>query len=559
MSKYSFRGLTHLRTLSLIDNYLTCLPWDSLEELSHHLKHLDLSKNKITNTCWVANMTQLHLETLDLSNNPVSVLDLSLFGNNTLSKVYLRDIYPKDSFNLFTNPALKILLVSSENRAILIVHNIYLFSPELQSFSVINFAFAVPSIFGASCKRLTSLYVSESELLHEDTEISVPFPCLEKLTITRCNMISILGKFFEIPTLQYLDLSKNNITNIDKNQFRFLTNLTYLNLSGNRLTNLQLPRNLLTLQVLDISINKLPAIPTIMLKKKSGHLQHLAVGNNSFNCTCEVEPLQSFILSNKITYVDPQLPVVCESVYGRMIGFNEFNLDCSLHREIYVSIGVASLALICAIVGVGTFAYRYRWLIRYKLFVLFHQRRYQRYADRHDDADIIDDETENNVDGEELAMRRRYHAYVAYHMDNEDWVDEQLIPNLEEGPEQFRLCLKARDLPANRPIFNIVYHVIYHSRKTIAVLSEQFMDDGLCDYQLHVARMRLTKDNDDVLILVQLGEIPDDKVTLLLRQILCHKEVMKWPDDPVGQDLFWGNLRVKLGKPSQVDRRYENV
>ena len=82
------------------------------------------------------------------------------------------------------------------------------------------------------------------------------------------------------------------------------------------------------------------------------------------------------------------------------------------------------------------------------------------------------------------------------------------------------------------------------------------MDDGLCDYQLHVARMRLTKDNDDVLIL---GEITDDKMTLLLRQILCHKKVMKWPDDPVGQDLFWGNVRVKLRKPARVDRRYENV
>ena len=66
-------------------------------------------------------------------------------------------------------------------------------------------------------------------------------------------------------------------------------------------------------------------------------------------------------------------------------------------------------------------------------------------------------------------MRRRYHAYVAYHIDKEDWVNKQFIPNLEEGPEQFNLCLKARDLPANRRVFNIACHGIYHSRKTIAV------------------------------------------------------------------------------------------
>ena len=44
-------------------------------------------------------------------------------------------------------------------------------------------------------------------------------------------------------------------------------------------------------------------------------------------------------------------------------------------------------------------------------------------VDNDDDADIINDDGEGNVDGEELALHRRYHAYVAYHPDIEDWVD----------------------------------------------------------------------------------------------------------------------------------------
>ena len=559
ISTHAFRGLPHLRTLSFNDNNLSRVPWDSLEELSHQLKHLDLNRNKITNTSWRGNKTQLHLKTLDLSNNPISILDLSLFGNNTLNKVYLQQINPKDCFNLSTNPSLTSLFVSAATRKNLYINGLCLNSPQLQNLSIVNFAFNIPAIFGPSCESLSLLYVSNSELLYEGNETKLlSFPRLEKLTITECNTVSITRMFHEVPTLRYLDLSKNNITYIKKYQFRFMKNLKHLNLSGNMLTNLQLPKILLTLQILDISMNKLTTVPSMLLKEP-WHLQHLYVGNNSFQCTCEVQSLQSFVLSDKITYIDPYLPVMCESVYGRKIGFNEFDLDCSRHLEIYVSVGVASLVFICIIIGVGTLTYKYRWLIRYKLFVLLYQRRYRRYIDNDDDADIINVDEEHNVDGEELAMRRRYNAYVAYHPDNEDWVDEQLIPNLEEGPEQFRLCLKARDLPANRRIFDLVCHGIYHSRKTIAVLSEQFMDDGLCDYQLHVARMRLTKDNDDVLILVQLGEIPDDKMTLLLRQILCHKKVMKWPDDPVGHDLFWGNLRVKLRKPTRVDRRYENV
>ena len=559
MSPYAFRGLTHLQTLFLNNNNLTHIPWDSLAELSHQLKYLNLNGNTIENTTLGATMTRLNLKTLNLSNNPVSILDLSLFGEDTLSKVYLQHINPKESINISTNPTLKILFVSARNRVILHANNLCKYSSELQSVSVVNFDFAVPVIFGASCERLSSLYVFNSELLQEGNETkTLYFPRLKKLTISGCNMVSIRRMLLEVPSLRYLDLSRNNITYIKIYQFRFMKNLIYLNLSRNMLTMLQLPTDLVTLQVLDISVNKLTTFPSMLLKKP-WHLQHLYVGNNSFNCTCEVQPLQRFILSDKITYIDPYLPVMCESVYGRKIGFNEFDLDCRRHLEIYVSAGVASLAFIFIIVVVGTLAYKYRWLIRYKLFVLLYQRRYRRYVDNDDDADIINDDEEDNVDGEQLAMRRRYHAYVAYHPNNEDWVDEQLIPNLEEGPEQFRLCLKARDLPANRRIFDLVCHGIYHSRKTIAVLSEKFMDDGLCDYQLHVARMRLTKENDDVLILVQLGDIPDDKMTLLLRQILCNKEVIKWPDDPVGQDLFWGNLRFKLRKPTRVDRRYENV
>ena len=141
MSKYSFRGLTDLRTLSLSKNYLTHVPWDSLKVLSRQLKHLDLSSNKIGNTgrwnnSFCSNITRLHLKTLDVSNNPVSILDLTLFGNDTLNKVYLMDISPKYCFNLSTNPALKTLFISARKRAILNVNNICVYSQKFNLFQL---------------------------------------------------------------------------------------------------------------------------------------------------------------------------------------------------------------------------------------------------------------------------------------------------------------------------------------------------------------------------------------------------------------------------------------
>ena len=341
--------------------------------------------------------------------------------------------------------------------------------------------------------------------------------------------------------MKYLDLSHNFITDIEENKFSSMVNLTHLNLTRNNLASLNSLQSLPILQTLIICDNDLKTLPSFLMTKWHP-LIHLAIGDNPFDCTCEIKPFQDWIFSDTVTFIDIQISSLCKSPsFRENFGMVNFHLDCRIHLEIYIPVASVCLVMICMTVAL---VYRYRWRIRYKLFVMFYLRRHRRDIEDDNDDDILNDDEEDDVDAGAV-LRRRYHAYVAYHSDNEDWVDEQLIANLEEGLDRFRLCLKERDLPANRPKYDIICHGIYHSRKTIAVLSKQFLDDGLCNFQLQVARMRLTRDNDDVLILVQLGEIPDDKMTLLLRQILCYKERMMWPDDPVAQEMFWGQAQDK--------------
>ncbi|XP_072046693.1 toll-like receptor 2 [Amphiura filiformis] len=338
-----------------------------------------------------------------------------------------------------------------------------------------------------------------------------------------------------------------------------MSHLTFLNLAGNKLGNLNTLKRLYGLQTLIVSDNALTTLPTFLIKAPY-NLQHVELGDNPFSCTCSIIPLQDWILADTKTYIDSRPPYLCKSpAIKENLGITEFSLDCSLHLENYLVPSLSCLLIICIIVPI---IYKYRWHIHYKLWILFYQRRYQGYVDNDNDDDIINEEEEHNVDApyEAPIMRRRYHAYVAYHRDNEAWVNDQLIANIEDGPEQFRLCLKERgDIPAGHYILNAICHGIKQSRKTIAVLSENFMDDGWCHYQLHFARMRMVMDNVDVLILVQIGEIADHKKTLLLRQLLCYKEVLKWPEDPNGQQLFWNQLKMKLRKPARVGRRFQEI
>ncbi|XP_072044740.1 toll-like receptor 6 [Amphiura filiformis] len=360
-----------------------------------------------------------------------------------------------------------------------------------------------------------------------------------------------------------MDLSHNKLKSLPEKQFHHMSNLVYLNLAANKLVNLNGLKGLHSLQTLIVSDNALTTLSTFMMKT-AYNLQYVDFGNNSFTCTCDIKPLQDWILTDKRTYIDPQPMYKCTSPkasYG--LGITQVSLDCSLHIAYYILISsLSGLTVICVIVA--TIYKKYRWRIHYKFWVLFYQRRYQRYVDNDDDADIMNSDDEDDVDAdhryEAPIMRRQYHAYVAYHRESQAWIDNQLTPNIEDGPEEFRLCMKERgDIPAGHYILNAICHGIYKSRKTVAVLSENFMDDGWCHYQLQIAQMRLVRENDDVLILVQIGEIPDDKKTMLLRQILCNKEVLKWTEDPIGQELFWNQLRMELRKPARVDRRFEQV
>ena len=189
---------------------------------------------------------------------------------------------------------------------------------------------------------------------------------------------------------------------------------------------------------------------------------------------------------------------------------------------------------------------QYRWHIKYELFLLVNRRRNQQHYLINDDERIDDDET----------GVPRYDAYVPYHIDDEDWVDGELLANIEEGDEPFRLCLRRRDIRAGRPIFSELSLHIQRSRKILVILSPRFVEDNWCYFELNMAHHRVLEENRNVMIIIILEEVPDNKMTLLLRQLFCRVQYLKWPADGRGQYLFWRRLREELKRPVPLDRRF---
>ena len=348
------------------------------------------------------------------------------------------------------------------------------------------------------------------------------------------------------PQLKIIDLSSNQISVIDTEDAQMLKNVSYLDLRNNLLTSLIHLTHLRNVEVLLLGGNQINAVPRSILSNNL--LQILDLHDNVFTCECHIDRFQKWVLTDEVAYLwnnfsEANRYKCAEPQSRKGLSITEIDLDCDVPLLMYISVGVTCLVVTIIVV---ILVIRYRWHIQYRLFLLFNRRAYQNHLIGDNDADD-DFEDEDGVP--------RYDAYVIYHNQDEDWVDEQLVANIEEDHEEpFRLCLKNRDIRAGRLIFNELSLHIRRSRKSLAILTPRFVEDNWCYFQLNMAHHRVLEENHNVLIFIILEEIPDRKLTLLLRQLFCKTLCIKWPNDEYGQNLFWRRLREELKRPVPRDQ-----
>ena len=452
-------------------------------------------------------------------------------------------------------PDLKILIIDEqENYPFWHVQDMFELAPNLSEFYASNAGSASTvacTVDTCRCLSLTILDLSKTKISSFDKDV-VYTPCLEKLLLSSAFLKNInVLRIFKSHQLKHLDLSKNQISFIEKQDAILVYNLTYLDLSNNKLTSIGSLQYFRNLHMLNLENNQIVAVPkSILSKSKLQHLHILSLSQNPLVCDCNIEPLAKWLWTDKVVYVylyhkndNNYWCVLPDSRRG--LSITEADLDCESHTRLYISVSTACFVIL---VVTASLAVRYRWHIQYRIFLLLNRRRnYQNYLINDDDADQ-DDDDEGGLP--------RYDAYVTYHREDEDWVDAKLIANIEEGEEPFRLCLKTRDIRAGRLIFNELSLRIQRSRKVLVILSPRFVGDNWCYFELNMAHHRVLEENRNVMIFIILEEIPNNKLTLLLRQLFCKVQVIKWPADEYGQNLFWRRLREELKRPVPLDRRF---
>ncbi|XP_072021444.1 uncharacterized protein [Amphiura filiformis] len=564
ISVYAFAGLYKLESLVLKHNNLSSVPFKAFYIFNsyQHMHVIDISENRKlaaydlkdhdppfnlgkTETLYVKN-SYMSIFMFVWTNVLLNVTALYLDGNNFVdfsschTPLSLLKIFSTSGTLINTNGALFATLM-----------------PNLENGLFSHSFIEIRALRNSS--QLTKLDISNSRIESDEFNsawTTIYLSKLQTLHLSSNKLTSLQDNTFQTtPMIQVLDLSFNQLSAIHLKTFVNTKFLTDLNLQNNRLTSMAFIKNSGGFTSLNMAQNKLSEVTKEFLDNfgffNKSVVALLDLSGNPFVCNCKVLDFGEWLLSDTRTLIVMYMayPSMYQcaspnSTKGRSI--TDVNLDCASHIALYVStvLGsstfIAILALLCR---------RYRWKIRYRWFMLWRYRRYRHYLDNgEDDINIGDDE------------EVRYDAYISYCEDNcrdEGWVANNLRINLEDDADNpLNLCIKARDLIPGDCKCDAIAENISRSRRTIAVLSESFVDDEWCYFEMQMALTQLFDAGRDVLILIRLEDFPEDKLTMSLRQLLCTKECLDWPDDQRGQELFWHQLRDLIKQPVYVDRRF---
>uniref|UniRef100_A0A8C6UDV8 TIR domain-containing protein n=1 Tax=Neogobius melanostomus TaxID=47308 RepID=A0A8C6UDV8_9GOBI len=305
--------------------------------------------------------------------------------------------------------------------------------PSLQTLSLRVFydiCFIWPKGFlrGLDDLKVLSLQLCFCPFWPPDSETFSHTPHLLNLKIVKnVNWIPAPQVFQPLTVLQTLDLSDNQLKSVD---FLPEANLT-------QLQTLILQRN--DLSVLNERVFE--ALPS---------LRHLDLSENPFVCNCSNADFINWVIRNRQVYVNGAFQYRCVS--PESVGFLCF---------------ICSSALVLLTL-LSTFLHHF---LRFHLLYGFYLLRallYDRQQRRRGSAEIYD-------------------AFVSYNVHDEEWVYRELLPELE-GRQGWKLCLHHRDFEPGKAIMENIVDAIYSSRKTLCVISHQYLLSEWCSREIKMAR-----------------------------------------------------------------------
>ena len=354
-----------------------------------------------------------------------------------------------------------------------------------------------------------------------------------------------LHVFRNFTNLTILDLASNEIKMLPHFTFQNQHAMEYLNLSKNALlvTRLHISQ-MHNIKLLDLSDNLISQFDQ-QFQDDIDSLKLLSTNftinlmRNPIQCSCETHHFLRWMYQRRFMFI--QFDEYTCLHQRELIIFANINrlletLDYQCSENLIVKVSAGLLAFIIFVVAISVFLYRHKWDV--KFFCL------RFITDRKAYLELRETDTEYEYD-----------AFVSYHKDDRAWVRDELYKNIEMRDSEvdaidrprFRLCIHDRDFIPGEAIEENILKAIESSRKTIVILSKNFLKSAWCEFELQIARKECVEKGRNLIIAVMLEPLSvDDKMSRSVERLIRKNTYIEWPDDPSNREHFWKKLRSVL-------------
>ncbi|XP_072188789.1 toll-like receptor 5 [Excalfactoria chinensis] len=518
IQKQAFFGLENLKILNLSSNLLGEL-YDYTFEGLHSITHIDLHQNHIGMIDQKSFSNLVNLKIIDLQDNAIKTLP----SFPHLTSAFLGD----NKLMTVAHTAIAATYIELERNWLANLGDLYI----LFQVPDVQYLLLKQNRFSYCVKHANA--IENSQLIYMDLG--------ENMLQLVWERGLCLDVFRTLSKLQVLHLNNNYLSTLPQEIFNGLTSLKGLNLASNLLSHLSLgvfPQSLINL---NLSGNQLfSPEPEVFMT-----LSILDITHNKYVCDCALKSLLVWLNETNVTLAGSESDRYC--VYPPALAGVPLSLltydDCdedelqqTLRFSVFTFITVTLLMFQMSVI-IFT---RCRGIcfVCYKTITKTLLGSHPPAADR---------------------SEYMYDAYLCYSKNDFKWVQNSLLKHLDSqyfDKNRFTLCFEERDFLPGEEHINNIRDAIWKSRKTICVVTRQFLKDGWCVEAFNFAQSRYFSDLKEVLIMVVVGSLSQYQLMKHkpIRVFLQRSQYLRWPEDYQDIDWFLDNLASQILKEKKVQR-----
>lgn len=525
----SISGLSNLRFLRLDNNLIETLYMDwGINLLA--LEQLDLSNNHITYlSADNLQFLQQHLR-VNLSNNQISLINLNeleLIAGDSKSRSPVQIFLGSNPLNCNCAILSLVKLLKDDSK---VRHYINFETSELMCSSPLN-------LRGKHVSTLDP-YSLLCQLDSPDTTKKLcPGNCdcnvrpVDQAILVNCSNtgLAVVPALPEPKSIGMkhieLDLSYNYINELpDTSKAIGYNGVSRLMLDHNNISRLYVENIPQHVQLMTLNHNNMQWMneTVLMQLNKTSSLEKLYLSDNPWNCDCDTIEFLIYVQS-QFRKIGDFGKIMCTN--GELMSKMTPGDFCSEENIAVILIAVI-IALFSIFIAIAALLYiKYAQEIKVWLFA----KGWLLWL----------------ISEDELDEDKKYDAFISFSQRDEDLVAEYLVPELESGEFPYKLCIHFRDWIVGDVIADQVTRSVSESRKTIVILSPNFLQSVWGQAEFRQAHQTAMKEGLTRVILILYGDIgPVDKLDPELQSYLSTNTYLTW-----GDQWFWRKLRYALRHP----------